>query len=126
VGEVLEFNNSFMPATGGYCQGGDLTNSIGWVVGEAIEFTATEEGAQGGHVGHTDYLPYVTGYFYCPGKITVQDQMQIAGAFMAGDLDLSGDVGIYQVPNLINYIPPLMPGAQMELTFQNREWRRVF
>lgn len=127
VGRSIEFNNTFMPANGaGYCAGGGNTNSIGFVSGSTIDFTATAEGVEGGNPGNSDALPVVTGYFYTPGTLSIQDQIQVAGAFMASKFGLSGDVGVYQVPDLINYIPPMMPGDEMDIAFRDREWRRVF
>jgi len=129
VGRQMELNDSFLPYppdTGGYVQGGDKTNSIGFVVGDEIAITATPEGVEGGNPGNSDALPIVTGYFFAPGEITVQDQMQVAGAMIGGSFTLDGDVSVYHTPDLSRYLPPMMPGSDIVVNFSGREWRRVF
>jgi hypothetical protein len=67
----------------------------------------------------------LAGAFYAQGKIVSQKQNQIAGTFVANFYDMGNNVpNIYQVPALVNNMPPAMPGDKGVYTIKIRTWRR--
>jgi hypothetical protein len=66
----------------------------------------------------------MAGAFYAQGTIKSAKQNQIAGTFVANFFDLGTNVpNIYQVPALINNMPPAMPGDKNYYTLKIRGWR---
>lgn len=113
AGEEIEIDTSFVPDNGGYLQGGDYTNSIGFLAGEEIEI----EGNPG---------DLVTGFFFTPGEFEIEHQVQIAGTLIGGEFEFEQVPDVFQVPALKNYLPRYMPGTQTTVAFKTREWRRIY
>ena len=111
----LEIKSSFTPDNGGYLQGGNMTNSIGFVGGQEIELEPN------GGANAT-----ITGFFYTPGEMKVEHTVQVAGTLIGGQFEAEDNASIFQVPALKNYLPTYMPGAQTIVALRNREWRRVY
>lgn len=66
----------------------------------------------------------MAGAFYAMGKIVSRKQNQIAGTFVASYYDLGSNVpNIYQVPSLVNNMPPAMPGDTNIYALRTRTWR---
>lgn len=66
----------------------------------------------------------MAGAFYAQGTIVSRKQNQIAGTFVANYYDMGTNVpNIYQVPDLVQSMPPAMPGDKLIYTVQQRTWR---
>lgn len=66
----------------------------------------------------------MAGAFYAQGTIVSRKQNQIAGTFVANYYDMGTNVpNIYQVPSLVNNMPPAMPGDKLIFSIQQRTWR---
>lgn len=66
----------------------------------------------------------MAGAFYAQGRIVSAKQNQIAGTFVANFFDLGTNVpNIYQVPTLIDNMPPAMPGDNNYFSLKVRTWR---
>lgn len=66
----------------------------------------------------------MAGAFYAQGTIKSAKQNQIAGTFVANFYDLGTNVpNIYQVPTLVNNMPPAMPGDKSYYTLKIKGWR---
>jgi len=56
---------------------------------------------------------YMAGAFYAEQKIVSAKQNQIAGTFVSSYFDMGTNVpNIYQVPSLVDHLPPGMPGRE--------------
>jgi len=68
----------------------------------------------------------VMGAFYAENKITMAKQTELVGTFVSDYIDMCNQVpSIYQVPELINNIPPGMPGATITYSMHNSNWHEV-
>lgn len=66
----------------------------------------------------------MAGAFYAQGTIVSRKQNQIAGTFVANYFDMGTNVpNIYQVPSLVNNMPPAMPGDKQIFSVQQKTWR---
>ncbi|KAA0225198.1 MAG: hypothetical protein AKCLJLPJ_01856 [Fimbriimonadales bacterium] len=66
----------------------------------------------------------MAGAFYAQGTIVSAKQNQILGTFVANFYDMGTNVpNIYQVPALVNNMPPAMPGDKDYFTLRVRTWR---
>ncbi|MFV2082108.1 MAG: PilX N-terminal domain-containing pilus assembly protein [bacterium] len=114
--EEIEIKTSFLPDNGAYLQGGTNTNSISFLGGQEIELESNGGGAV-----------QITGFFYTPGGVEIEQNVQVAGTLIGGQFEVEGgNSGICQVPALKNYLPQYMPGTDTVLAFNSREWRRVY
>ncbi len=109
----MEIKSSFTPDNGGYLQGGNMTNSIGFMGGSEIELEPAANSL-------------ITGFFYSPGEVKVEHTAQIAGTLIGGEFNAEDNASIFQVPALKNFLPKYMPGAQTIVALKSREWRRVY
>lgn len=68
----------------------------------------------------------IMGAFYAENKITMAKQTELVGTFVSNYIDMGSHVpSIYQVPELINNIPPGMPGATITYFMHNSNWHEV-
>lgn len=66
----------------------------------------------------------MAGAFYAQGQLISRKQNQIAGTFVANFYDLGTNVpNIYQVPSLVQNMPPHLPGDKNYYTIRLRSWR---
>jgi hypothetical protein len=66
----------------------------------------------------------MAGAFYAMGTIVSRKQNQIAGTFVGSYFDMGTNVpNIYQVPTLVNNMPPAMPGDRNIYALRTRSWR---
>lgn len=66
----------------------------------------------------------MAGAFYAMGKIVSRKQNNIAGTFVASHYDMGTNVpSIYQVPSLVQNMPPAMPGDRNIFALRTRTWR---
>lgn len=66
----------------------------------------------------------LAGAFYAQGKIVSRKQNQVAGTFVSNFFDMGTNVpNIYQVPELVNNLPPGMPGEKRYFTIRIGSWR---
>jgi hypothetical protein len=100
-------------ATSGYLNPGQGINSLGVVTPGDITFA--------GKPGN-----YYTGFFYAEGQVNFNKQAALAGTVIAGLVNFAQVPDIYQVPNLVNYLPKAVPGGSDVFKLQYREWRRVY
>ncbi|MBI1756344.1 MAG: hypothetical protein HYR64_04465 [Fimbriimonas ginsengisoli] len=64
------------------------------------------------------------GAFYAQGKIVSAKQNKIAGTFVGDYYDMGNNVpSIYQVPSLVNNMPPAMPGDKGFYMLKVQTWR---
>ncbi|MBA7495633.1 hypothetical protein ES702_06222 [subsurface metagenome] len=76
--------------------------------------------------GDGDSQLKMMGAFYAEQKITSYKQNQIAGTFVSNYFDMGTNVpSIYQVPDLVNNIPPGMPGAKITYSIHTSNWHEV-
>jgi len=69
----------------------------------------------------------MTAAFYAQNQITSSKQNQIAGTFVSDYFNMTGQVpSIFQVPDLIENIPPGMPGATVTYTIHTSNWHEVY
>ena len=69
----------------------------------------------------------MTAAFYAQNQITSSKQNQIAGTFVSDYFNMTGQVPkIFQVPDLIENIPPGMPGATVTYTIHTSNWHEVY
>ncbi len=69
----------------------------------------------------------IMGAFYAENQITSAKQNEIAGTFVSNYIDMGNQVpSIYQVPELINNIPPGMPGATITYSIYTNNWHEVY
>jgi len=74
--------------------------------------------------GNGDAQLTMVGAFYAQGTVTSKKQNQIAGTFVANFFDMGQNVPkIYQVPELVNNMPPGMPGRERYFSLKVRSWR---
>ncbi|MCH8978491.1 MAG: hypothetical protein IH945_04520 [Armatimonadetes bacterium] len=75
-------------------------------------------------MGPGDSQLSMAGAFYAQGTVRSKKQNQIAGTFVANYFDMGNNVpNIYQVPALVNNMPPGMPGNERFFTLKVRSWR---
>ncbi|MCG2791746.1 MAG: pilus assembly PilX N-terminal domain-containing protein [Actinomycetia bacterium] len=68
----------------------------------------------------------IMGAFYAENKITMGKQTDLVGTFVSNYIDMGNQVpSIYQVPELINNIPPGMPGATITYSLYTNNWHEV-
>jgi hypothetical protein len=76
--------------------------------------------------GELDDNLNIMGAFYAENEITMAKQTELAGTFVSNYIDMGNQVpSIYQVPELINNIPPGMPGATITYFMHNSNWHEV-
>ncbi len=101
----------------GYLKGtsglNDDINSLGVVTPGDITFTG-----KNGNIH--------AGFFFAEGQVNYNKQSKFAGTVIAGLVNFSQVPDVYQVPNLMNYLPPGVPGGQTIVKLTSREWRRVY
>ncbi|MHC2994426.1 MAG: pilus assembly PilX N-terminal domain-containing protein [Candidatus Atribacteria bacterium] len=69
----------------------------------------------------------VMGAFYAENKIRMAKQTELAGTFVSDYIDMGDQVpSIYQVPELINNIPPGMPGATITYFLYTNNWHEIY
>ena len=69
----------------------------------------------------------IMGAFYAENKITMAKQTELAGTFVSDYIDMGNQVpSIYQVPELINNIPPGMPGATITYFLYTNNWHEIY
>ncbi|MCH8992882.1 MAG: hypothetical protein IIA44_14185 [Acidobacteria bacterium] len=74
--------------------------------------------------GNGDSQLMMVGAFFAQGTVRSKKQNQIAGTFVANYFDMGSNVpNIYQVPELVNHMPPGMPGDVHYYTVKVRSWR---
>ena len=93
--------------------GVDDINSLGVVTPGDITFTG-----KNGNIH--------AGFFFAEGQVNYNKQSKFAGTVIAGLVNFSQVPDVYQVPNLMNYLPPGVPGGQTIVKLTSREWRRVY
>jgi hypothetical protein len=93
--------------------GVDDINSLGVVTPGDITFTG-----KNGNIH--------AGFFFAEGQVNFNKQSKFAGTIIAGLVNFSQVPDVYQVPNLMNYLPPGVPGGQTIVKLTSREWRRVY
>ena len=77
--------------------------------------------------GEVDDNLNVMGAFYAENKITMAKQTELAGTFVSDYIDMGDQVpSIYQVPELINNIPPGMPGATITYFLYTNNWHEIY
>ena len=75
--------------------------------------------------GEWDNHLNIMGAFYAENTITMAKQTELAGTFVSNYIDMGNEVpSIYQVPELINNMPPGMPGATTYSIYTNN-WHEV-
>jgi len=68
----------------------------------------------------------IMGAFYAENKITMAKQTELVGTFVSDYIYMGSQVpSIYQVPELINNIPPGMPGATITYFIYTSNWHEV-
>ena len=68
----------------------------------------------------------IMGAFYAENTITMAYQTDLVGTFVSDYIDLGTEVPkIYQVPELINNMPPGMPGAVITYYIYTNNWHEV-
>ena len=76
--------------------------------------------------GEGDANLNIMGAFYAENKITMAYQTQLAGTFVSDYIDMGEDVPkIYQVPSLVDNLPPGMPGMNIIYSLIITNWREV-
>lgn len=74
----------------------------------------------------TDSQLKMMGAFYAQNRITSAKQNEVAGTFVSNYFDMGGQVpSIYQVPDLINNMPPGMLGAKITYSIHISNWHEV-
>ena len=111
----IGIRGNFAPdaGTSGYLNPGVGINSLGVVTPNDITFS--------GQPGN-----YYTGFFYAEGQVNFNKQAALAGTVIGGLVNFAQVPDIYQVPNLVSYLPKAVPGGSDVFMLQNREWRRVY
>ena len=113
VRDDVLINGPFL-GDGGYCQGGAGTNSLGVITPGAVTF----EGKPGNAY---------TGYFYAEGQVNFNRQAKFGGTVMGGLVNFAQVPDVFQVPSLMDFPPPAIPGmGSVGGDLSNREWRRVY
>ncbi len=107
----IKFDGNFLPAPGTTFP---TTSAVG-VVAKRDILLATGAGSS---------QLEMAGAFYAQGIIKSAKQNQIAGTFVASYYDMGTNVpNIYQVPELVNNMPPAMPGDKLYFTLKQKSWR---
>ncbi len=75
-------------------------------------------------MGNGDAQLSMVGAFFAQGTVYSRKQNQIAGTFVANFFDMGTNIpSIYQVPALVNNMPPGMPGDKHFYALKLRSWR---
>lgn len=107
----INLRTNILPATGRLFP---TTARIGYVSKENINIAT----------GNGDSQLSLAGAFYAQGMIRSAKQNQIAGTFVANYFDMGTNVpNIYQVPSLVDNMPPGMPGDKNYYTLRVTGWR---
>ena len=74
--------------------------------------------------GNGDSQLSMAGAFYAQGTVTSPKQNNILGTFVANFFDMGKNVpNIWQVPTLVDNMPPAMPGDVQFITIKLKNWR---
>ena len=65
----------------------------------------------------------MAGAFYAQARIVSAKQNNIAGTFVASTYDMKNVPAIFQVPSLVDYMPPAMPGDGVKAKINVGSWR---
>ncbi|MGD8352624.1 MAG: pilus assembly PilX N-terminal domain-containing protein [Pseudomonadota bacterium] len=113
VRDDVGVNGPFL-GDGGYCQGGAGTNSLGVITPGTVTFTGNPGDAY-------------TGYYYAETQVNFNKQAKFGGTVMGGVVNFAQVPDVFQVPSLMDYAPPAIPGSgQVGGDLTSREWRRVY
>lgn len=92
------------------------TDTLGLMAKEDIELAT----------GSGDAQLEMIGVFYAEGKVTSAKQNQIAGTFVSNYFDLGSNVPkIYQVPSLLDNLPPGLPSGGANWILITRGWMEL-
>ena len=124
LGELRYSGVGTVYATGDINISADLLPADGLLFPTDTSFGLIAERNMNLATGNGDAQLMMVGAFFAQGTVTSAKQNEIAGTFVANFFDMGKNVpSIYQVPTLVENLPPAMPGSQDYYTLKVRSWR---